>query len=845
MIGRSVASVLVMLLASTAAGAQDAPPVAVERTATVAPGPQYGAGGLHRFFFGRYYRDLWTTPVQVPVLDLQRTGGGLTPTTAGGGFQTKSLRFRGRDSLEYGFRSIDKDPSNFLEELRGTFVEEVLRDQTSSAHPVGPALVAPLQDALDLLLPWRRLVVLPDDPALGEHRERFRGTIGFFEPRAIVGPGLKPFAGATEILESPELFPRLRASPADRIDTATFLTARLFDVFIGDWDRHRGNWGWARFGDAEPTTWIAIPEDRDQAFIRFDGLMLALARIVAPQLTNFGDDYGSMYGQTFNGRDLDRWFLTGLEESVWDSVAAWMQRRLTDSVLRATVEAMPEEYQAIDGERMFGALAARRDRLPEMARDYYAFLADLVDLHGTDVAETATVEWHPDGGVTVAIARSGGAAYVERRFHPDETREVRLYLHGGDDRILVRGTARGRVLLRVIPGAGSDETVNAGRTPLHYYTEDGDRVTGPARVDRRAWDGDDVVDSVPHADWGSFLRFVPWATYAPDLGLFLGGGWYRLGYAFRYRPWDSKIHARAGYSSGASTGRAQLNGVFYRSNSGLRYEFELLASGIEIIKFHGFGNDVAAPEPTDFYRVNERRLSLRQAVVVPLGDVGRLELGPRISRSESIDQPGRILATLPGLYGTGIFGQLALEGVVVVDTRDEPAAPRRGVHLRASAAVHPAVLDVTTPYTTAEAVGSTYLTVPGTPLAPTLALRAGGRATFGTYPYQDAAYLGGPETVRLGRKNRYAGDAAVWGNAELRIRLARTILLLPADIGIFGLADAGRVFFEADPDAADTIHTAFGGGIWLAFVERRGTLSAAVASSEERVGVYVGAGFAY
>jgi len=841
----SVASALVTLVASTAAAAQEAPPVAVERTATVAPAPQYGAGPFHRFFFGSLYRDLWTTPVDVPVLDLRRMGGGLTPTTAGGGFQTKSLRFQGRDSLQYGFRSIDKDPSNFLEALRGTFVEEVLRDQTSSAHPVGPALVAPLQEAIDLLLPWRQLVVLPDDPALGEFRERFRGTIGFFEPRAIVGPGLKPFADASEILESHELFPLLRASPADRIDAGAFLRARLFDVFIGDWDRHRGQWGWARFGDDKPRTWVPIPEDRDQAFIRFDGVMLALARIVAPQLTNFSDRYGSMFGQTFNGRELDRWLLTGFEAPAWDSVATWMQTRLTDAVLQAAVDAMPEEYQALDGERMLRALTARRDGLRDMARAYYDLLADEVDIHGTDADETATIEWHADGGATVAIAESGRAPYVQRRLHPGETREVRVYLHGGNDRLLIRGSARGRILLRVITGAGDDELVNAGRTPVHYYTDDRDRATGAVRVDRRRWNRQAVVDSVPDRDWGAFVRFVPWGTFAPDLGLFLGGGVYRLGYGFRYLPWDSKIHARVGYSTGAGAGRAQVVGTFYRSNSGLRYQFDILVSGIEIIKFHGFGNDIAAPEPNDFYRVNERRVSFYNAVVTPLGTVSRLEVGSRLSHSESIDQPGRILATLPGLYGTGEFTRFGLEGVVEVDMRDEPVAARSGVHLRARAAVHPAILDVATPYTTTAAVASTYLTAPRAPLLPTLALRAGGRAVFGTFPYQDAAYLGGPETVRLGRKNRYAGDAALWGNAELRLRLARTILLLPADVGVFGLTDAGRVFHDGDPDAADRIHLAVGGGIWVAFVERRGTLTAAVTSSEERIGVYLSAGFAY
>src|SRR4051812_30003457 len=60
-----------------------------EMTVEVTPGPEYRADGLHRLLFGKHYRDLWTTPLHVPVLDLRSFAGGLTPTKRGGGLQTK------------------------------------------------------------------------------------------------------------------------------------------------------------------------------------------------------------------------------------------------------------------------------------------------------------------------------------------------------------------------------------------------------------------------------------------------------------------------------------------------------------------------------------------------------------------------------------------------------------------------------------------------------------------------------------------------------------------------------------------------------------------------------------
>ena len=70
-------------------------------TVRMAAGPEYEAGALHRFFFGSRYRELWATPIEVPVLDLETFAGGLRATRRGGGEQTKSLRLMGADGKEY------------------------------------------------------------------------------------------------------------------------------------------------------------------------------------------------------------------------------------------------------------------------------------------------------------------------------------------------------------------------------------------------------------------------------------------------------------------------------------------------------------------------------------------------------------------------------------------------------------------------------------------------------------------------------------------------------------------------------------------------------------------------
>ena len=114
----AVALVLLTLGSSTAVAQT---PTWADSFVVIAPGPQYAKGALLRSIAGNHYRDLWTTRIRVPVLDLERFAGGLTPLKAHSGSQTRSLRFAGADGHEYQFRSVDKDPTASLApELRGS-----------------------------------------------------------------------------------------------------------------------------------------------------------------------------------------------------------------------------------------------------------------------------------------------------------------------------------------------------------------------------------------------------------------------------------------------------------------------------------------------------------------------------------------------------------------------------------------------------------------------------------------------------------------------------------------------------------------------------------------------------
>ena len=70
-----------------------------------------------------------------------------------------------------------------------------------------------------------------------------------------------------------------------------------------------------------------------------------------------------------------------------------------------------------------------------------------MDVHATDRAELVTVARAADDSVEVSIALAAGGAqpYFRRRFVASETEEVRIFLHGGDDRVERSGEAGGPI----------------------------------------------------------------------------------------------------------------------------------------------------------------------------------------------------------------------------------------------------------------------------------------------------------------------------------------------------------------------------------------------------------------
>jgi hypothetical protein len=827
-------------------------------TRKVVAGERYRRGGLYRFLFGADYRDLWTTPVVLEVVDLASFAGGLKPTRTVGHGQTQALALSGANGKSYTFRPILKDPSGLLPwELRESPARGFLTDQMASGHPAGHVIAPGLLRPAGVMNSEPRLVVLPDNPALGEFRAQFGNQIGDLEEWA----GSPGFGGSTETIDGETLWKRLRQSPDVRPDARAYLTARLVDQLMGDWDRHRDQWKWAKLPGKE--AWQPIPEDRDQAFVRFEGAVIAAVRPQLPLLVKFGHDYSSLRGLTFDGWDVDKRILAGLEKPVWDEVASELRAALTDEVIETAARRMPPEYFEKDGARLISGLKSRRDHIQGQADRFYRYINRTVDVFATDVDELVEARRFENGDLEVTVRRrpSGTAAeappYFHRRFERAVTKEVRVYLYGGNDKVQVTGGKHGGVLLRVVAGDGTDALDDAQGGGTRFSGSNAEHRVSPGpgtHWDRRPYQApppNKSGDWIPPRDWGRVTGPLFLLGYGPDYGLLVGGAFNSTGYGFRKHPWSDQQSFRLMYATGEKSFRASYSGQFRFENSRLRAGLFGLGSGIEISRFFGFGNDTSFVGNKDSFKIQQDRYQLEPALIWSMAPSTELSLGLLVTHFRTDTRENPLLGG--DFYGHDDFTQFGIAGRLRVNGMGGKALPRSGGFASAGGVFHPAMADVSDAFGEIHAQGRLYLGTPGD-RGLTLALKGGGQKVFGTFPFFESAFIGGKTAmnemepggggaVRGLPGQRYAGEASLWGGSELYLTLTPAHLLVPVNLGLLGFVDVGRVFLEGED--SKRWHHGVGGGIFFTSPGRRNLVSLAVARSERNTAFYLTAGFAF
>ncbi|HCU12376.1 MAG TPA: hypothetical protein DGB72_09650, partial [Gemmatimonadetes bacterium] len=686
----------------------------------VVPGEIFEAGSFHRFFLGDNYRAEWTTPIKVPVLNLRTFHGGLKPLEKGGGAQTISLRFVAPDGSEFVFRSVRKAFTVLPEQYRGTIIWYIVRDEGSASHPLGAVAAAPMQAVAGVLHPTPVVAMMPDDPALGEFRKEFAGMLGELEERPHVPKDGTGFAGASKIIGSDTLLGRINTDARTQVDTRALLTAREFDLLIGDNDRHPDQWKWAQFGKKDDALLEPIAVDRDKAFVSYEGLVMSIARLVQPSLVTFDRNSPNPTHLFANAGEFDRRMLGSLDRTAWDSVATSLMERITDPVIDNAMRALPPEYASISP-RVAAKLKARRNGLRDAADRYYHELWRVADIHGTDADDQATVVRSGEGLVDVRIQSGNSAPYFSRRFDLGETKEIRIYLHGGDDRATVEGNVRRSIPVRIIGGNGTNtfvdlSTVGGKRNPTRFYDAGTvqdvkyarDTVDEKINIDnafnhsfnRRPWVRAYGELLPPLRDNGTTIRPVLGVHSQRGLGIYPVVGLARYSYGFRTVPYSSLAEADVAYSAASTRFRIRSNLDKRFEGSDVHLPVTAHMSQFEVVQFHGFGNDVPDLRGS-LYDVRQRQWELNPGIGKSFSPVSDISIGPVVRYTTTDSLANRFIAQQRP-YGFTKFGQAGLRLKVHLDSRYVPDTLKPRFVLDVAGAGYPAIWDVVNHYESAD-----------------------------------------------------------------------------------------------------------------------------------------------
>ncbi len=844
-----------------------------DSTAVAAANPRYAAGPLKTILLGSHHRDAWAAPVRLQVLDLGRVAGGLTPRQRGGGLQTTSLRLRGGDGHEYVLRSVDKDPSSTVPaNLQGTFATDLVQDQIASLHPYGALIIPPLARAAGVYHTNTRAVFVPDDPRLGLYREVFAGKIALFEERPDEDESDVPsFGRARNVVSAFRLYRELDDDNDHRVDQRAFARARLFDMLLADWDRHRDQWRWAAFepyeldpsleGEArkEGKIYRPIPRDRDWAFNKMNGLFPSLAGYFDPKFQDFAEHYGYLRGLTLNGLEQDRRLLNALPRPAWIEIADSLRAALTDDVIDEAVRAWPDPLYERGGDETARILKIRRDQLSAVAEQFYEEHARVVDVVGSHKHERFEVTRLDDDSTRVVVYKTSKQGEIRRviyrrTFLRGETKEIRLYGLDGNDQFVVEGAVRRGLRVVAVGGPGADHFVDRsrvggwGRQTRFYDTASGNTwEAGPeARLVRS--DLDPAVNRYdPNAFQYNLALPLTFFGRNSDDGVFLGGGLQLIRHGFRKTPYAASHRLKANFASRTRAVNAVYAGHFVEIVGGWDVTVEAAYFSPDNIRnFYGLGNETENTErDREFYQARLTQAHVATALQKRLEEGATFRIGPSLSftdvRADADRFVGQPQAGIsPGSLDEQAFA--ALEAALTLETVDDAVNPKQGFRWTNRAALHLGVFNADDPFGAFASDLAFYLSPSLSPQV-TLAARAGGAHHTGQFPFYSANTLGGKDNLRGHRSTRFAGRSSLYQNVELRLELFTfSTYLAVGRAGLLGFFDQGRVW--VDGERSKTWHRGYGGGLWFELF-RAFVLSGHAGFSDDDRTLDLGLGFQY
>ena len=786
------------------------------------------ATGFTKILLGDLNRDLWTTPVKVPYLDIHYEKGGLVPIKKGGGMQTLSLRMIGGDGNQYTLRGIKKSPEFIIiKELRGTLAQNLVYEGFAGSHPYAAVVVPYLSKEADIYYSEAKLVYVPRDSVLGDYLEEFGGMFCLLEQRPDddVSDQVN-FGNSKEVMSFTKMLEKVHSKPNHKIDKDFTVRSRVFDMLIGDFDRHDDQWRWAKIKDEDFNLYRPIPRDRDQAFFKADGIAMNITkwRWILGYTQDFYGGAEDVIGLNSQARHFDRSFLSEATLEDWTTQAKFIQTNLSDKEIEEAVGQFPPEVIEIRNKEIIESLKIRRDELVQYAEEYYYILAKEVDVVGTYEDDYVLIERKDNGDVEVsAYPRKDGKKvkskiYYHRIFQRKDTKEIRFYGLDGNDEYHITGKVKKSILIRIVAGEGKDKIIDKSKVNgLKKNTRVYD-MRGKSKIDKGKDTKLTVMSSEEMYDYDrlefKYNQNKPAVSlgYNSNDGLYIGPGFEQTIYGFKNTP--HKFHHKF-----------LANYMFGSNGLNVYYDFDLVdvVGKADLVGKITINNPIAFDYYGDVSDANNNNNTLYNV------SMSNYKFEPMLAFSSSNGANKLIVGmqynvvsfetkTIPNVESWEVEKQHFMGGKLEYQflNKDDELNPHSGTEFKIGGKYRNSLGTKNVDYFNLYSSLSLFIPVNFIKKQTTIALRFGMATNIGDYAFFQSNFLSGNDNFRGVRRNRYAGRSSSFNNVEWRMNLFKVPnYIIPFDVGIIAHYDFAKIW---STDIKDW-HTSTGGGVFLSALD--------------------------
>lgn len=791
---------------------------------------------LYRLLWGDRYRNLYGRSIQAPILILDSLEGNVKPISEGGGQQSRSLRLINDNENEFTLRALRKDPlqyvqadlmkTNYIQNfLENTVIQRYISDYFTTAHPYAPFAVNELSAAANILHANPKIYYVPKQKGLGIYNEEYGDALFMLEEH--VGDENKEFetfGSPDNILSTADLLAAMQKSKDAYVDQDSYIKARLFDMLIGDWDRHSDQWRWAQFNEDGKKRYEPIPRDRDHAFSKYDGWLQGLLRSTVPllrKMQSYDKDLENVKWFNWSPYPLDERFITSNDWSIWEEQVKFLQQQLTDEKIDEAFATLPEEIQDKELEVLKDKLRGRRENLPKIARDYYNYLQRHHIVIGTEEDDTFRIIRKENGVTEIAILNEGKESF-RSDFSSEKTKEIWIYGLDGKDTFEITGKGNDLIKLKILGGHEEDvyNFENPRRAKLYDFENDESIITNPHS---KKWLVDSYDINTYRFDKRKYdvNKITPMANFETDAGFTLGLRDTYTTYGLARNPFSSQYEFGAGYyfaSNGFKLmGSAEFAHVFYNWN----FKIEGLYSGPNYsINYFGWGNETIYDKAEVDKAYN--RVMIEESRVAP-GLVWRNDSNTTTFswnvHIESNEVKPEANSFIKDNYSSNddIFDDQLYAGTEANFNhfnKNNKSFPSLGTEFNITAGYKKNIDENSNRF----GYLKPYLSI-DYPLIPSgfavIATKIGGEVIIGDdYEFYHAATLGGNESLRGYRNHRFAGGRSFYQSIDVRsaVGLIRT-KFIPLIVGVTAGFDYGRVW--TDEENSNLWHHDYGGSVWI------------------------------